>query len=156
MKLHILTAAAALAVAGSVFAQTSTGTTPGATTTQPGQSSMGTGSAPSTPPTHPSERTAPSTTVPNTERGQTGTQPSSQTEAMQACMNLQSASERKDCMDKARADTGATSPSGTTSDSTTRTTPSGTTPATPATPATPGTSPATPATPATPGNTQTR
>lgn len=105
-SLSALVAAVALACGSFAVAQTS------------GNSSSGSSGSPATPPTHPTERSAPATGVPGGTAGgsmQGGSSDSSTkgdsssmkghdtaAEARQACKNLSSAAERKQCMDKAQ------------------------------------------------------
>ncbi|HSN32353.1 MAG TPA: hypothetical protein VLU41_06685, partial [Ideonella sp.] len=114
--LQALAAAAALAAASLAVAQTGNGST----TMAPG--------SPTTPPTHPTERTTPSDRLPTTtddrlpaardqgagQNGQgTAAGSGSTAEAMQACKNLSSRTQRQDCMDKVARGAGSKSSSST-------------------------------------------
>lgn len=105
MKLHTLALIAALAVSGASISH--------AQTTQPGAAgaATGTGAAPTTPPTHPTERGTPSMATPGQPTGQAGRDMSSPTEAQQTCKNLSSAEERATCMQSKKGQSGSKSKS---------------------------------------------
>lgn len=106
---------------GALLIATATGaaiaqTAPDPQQTQPSSQTQ-TSPSPSTPPTHPTLRSAPTTTPDNSANsGTNSTAPrqkgGSLAEAQQACKNMASDSEQRDCMKKAEEDFKKSNPSG--------------------------------------------
>lgn len=101
---------------GALLIATATGAAIAQTAPDPQQTqpSAQTSPSPSTPPTHPSLRSAPTTTPDNTANSAATPRKrgGSLAEALQACRNMASDTEQRDCMRKAEEDFKKSNPSG--------------------------------------------